>query len=259
MVLTDTHTHLYLDAFDHDRSEVVERSLAQDVRYMLLPNIDHASIDPMLALCDAYPENCHPMLGLHPTSVNADFEEELEAILSRYVPGRFLAIGEIGIDLYWDKTFFEQQKQAFRRQIEFAQEKGLPIVIHSRDSFLEIVAVLSDYKNSGLKGVFHCFTGTTEEAAQAIELGFMLGIGGVLTFKNSGLDKVIREVALEHLILETDSPFLAPVPFRGKRNESAYISIIASRLADIKHVSRETVAEATTRNAMRLFNFTSHE
>ncbi len=259
MVLTDTHTHLYLEAFDDDRYEVVRKAIDQQVNYMLLPNIDRHSIDPMLALCDAFPDHCHPMLGLHPTSVKEGFREELGAILARFDEREFVAIGEIGIDLYWDGTFFRQQQEAFRLQIEFALDRKLPIVIHSRDSFHEIHSILQEYTGSGLKGVFHCFTGTMQEAGLALELGFMLGIGGVLTFKNSGLDQVVKEVDLEHLILETDSPFLAPVPFRGKRNESAYINLIASRLADIKQVSREDLARVTTRNAHRLFNFERHE
>lgn len=259
MVLTDTHTHLYLNAFDEDRQEVVGKAIDQQVRYMLLPNIDRHSIDPMMALCDAFPGHCHPMLGLHPTSVREGFREELEAVLSRYDEREFVAIGEIGIDLYWDRTFYRQQQEAFRIQIEFALEKKLPIVIHSRDSFREIHAILLEYAGTGLRGVFHCFTGTLQEAGLVLKLGFMLGIGGVVTFKNSGLDEVVKGIGPEHLILETDSPFLAPVPFRGKRNESTYINIIASRLADIKQVSREDIARITTDNAHRLFNFERHE
>ncbi len=259
MVLTDTHTHLYLNAFDEDRHAVVRRALDQDIRYMLLPNIDQGSIGPMLALCEAFPENCLPMLGLHPTSVKADFEEELQAVLAHFEEGRYVAIGETGIDLYWDKTFLRQQQQAFRAQIDLALEKDLPIVIHSRDSFREIMEVLNDYRGCGLRGVFHCFTGTLQEAGQVLGLGFMLGIGGVLTFKNSGLDLVVKEVGIEHLLLETDSPFLAPVPFRGKRNESQYIHLIAGKLAEVKQMSREAVAGATTRNAIRLFNLAEHE
>ena len=259
MKLTDTHTHLYLDAFDTDRQAVVERAIEQGVTSMLLPNIDSGSLDALVALCDQFPGHCFPMLGLHPTSVVADYKTELEKLFSRFEEQAFVAIGEIGIDLYWDKTFFTQQQSAFRSQIEFALEKGLPVVIHSRDSFNAIMSILIDYKNSGLRGVFHCFTGTIEEAQQAVDLGFKLGIGGVLTFKNSGLDKVVREIDLKHLLLETDSPFLAPVPFRGKRNESTYINLIANKLSEIKQVTKEEVALATTQNAIDLFNLTEHE
>ena len=259
MNLTDTHTHLYLDAFDNDRQEVVERAIEQGVTTMLLPNIDHGSLDALIGLCDRFPGHCFPMVGLHPTSVGADYETELEKLFSRYEEQAFIAIGEIGIDLYWDKTFFQQQQNAFRIQIEFALDKGLPLVIHSRDSFDAIMSILVDYKNTGLSGVFHCFTGTLEEAQRSIDFGFKLGIGGVVTFKNSGLDKVVKEIELEHLVLETDSPFLAPVPFRGKRNESTYINLIANQVSEIKQLTKEEVARATTENANELFNLTEHE
>ena len=259
MIFTDTHTHLYLDAFNEDRPEVVERAVAQDIRYMLLPNIDSNSMDRMISLSDAFPGHCFPMLGLHPTSVKADFEGEMEKIFRWFGQRNFIAVGEIGIDLYWDKTYFEQQQKAFRAQIEFALREQLPIVIHSRDSFNPIMDILKDYKNTGLKGVFHCFTGTREEADSVLEMGFLLGIGGVVTFKNSGLDKVIEQTDLSNLLLETDAPFLAPVPFRGKRNESAYINLIANKISEIKNVSKEEVASVTTQNALQLFNFTDHE
>ena len=259
MIFTDTHTHLYLEAFNDDRQEVVERAVAQDIRYMLLPNIDSNSMDRMISLSDAFPGHCFPMLGLHPTSVKADFEGEMEKIFRWFGQRNFIAVGEIGIDLYWDKTYFEQQQKAFRAQIEFALREQLPIVIHSRDSFNPIMDILKDYKNTGLKGVFHCFTGTREEADSVLEMGFLLGIGGVVTFKNSGLDKVIDQTDLSNLLLETDAPFLAPVPFRGKRNESAYINLIANKISEIKNVSKEEVASVTTQNALQLFNFTDHE
>jgi len=259
MILTDTHTHLYLDAFDDDRDAVIQRSIDQQVRYMLLPNIDEGSIDPMLALCDTFPGTCFPMLGLHPTSVKENYKEALKKIFSRFGEREFVAIGEIGIDLYWDKTYFVQQQAAFRQQIELAMESELPIVIHCRDSFDAIISILGDYMDSGIRGVFHCFTGTLAEARQAIGLGFKLGIGGVVTFKNSGLDEVVREVDMKDLLLETDSPFLAPVPFRGRRNESAYINIIAKRVSEIKQIAKEEVAAITTQNALSLFNFPTYE
>jgi len=259
VIFTDTHTHLYLEAFNDDRPEVVERAVAQDIRYMLLPNIDSNSVDRMISLSDAFPGHCFPMLGLHPTSVKADYEEEMEKIFRWFGKRNFIAVGEIGIDLYWDKTYFEQQQKAFRAQIEFALREQLPIVIHSRDSFDPIMDILKDYKNTGLKGVFHCFTGTREEADSVLEMGFLLGIGGVVTFKNSGLDKVVEQTDLSNLLLETDAPFLAPVPFRGKRNESAYINLIANKISEIKKVSKAEVADVTTQNALQLFNFTHHE
>ena len=258
MIFTDTHTHLYLNAFDDDRANVVKNAIEQGVKYMLLPNIDSSSIDPMFELCKAFPENCFPMMGLHPTSVKENYKEELEIISGWFEKQNFIAVGEIGIDLYWDQSFQKQQQEAFRFQIDLALKNEIPIVIHSRDSFDEIFNVLEDYRGSGLKGVFHCFTGSLEQANKAIDLGFYLGIGGVLTFKNSGLDKVIAEIDLKHILLETDSPFLAPTPFRGKRNESAYINLVANRLSQIKNIDREEIAKITTQNAIDLFKFTDH-
>ena len=258
MIFTDTHTHLYLNAFDDDRANVVKNAIEQGVKYMLLPNIDSSSIDPMFELCKAFPENCFPMMGLHPTSVKENYKEELEIISGWFEKQNFIAVGEIGIDLYWDQSFQKQQEEAFRFQIDLALKNEIPIVIHSRDSFDEIFSVLEDYRGSGLKGVFHCFTGSLEQANKAIDLGFYLGIGGVLTFKNSGLDKVIAEIDLKHILLETDSPFLAPTPFRGKRNESAYINLVANRLSQIKNIDREEIAKITTQNAIDLFKFTDH-
>ena len=258
MIFTDTHTHLYLNAFDDDRANVVKNAIEQGVKYMLLPNIDSSSIDPMFELCKAFPENCFPMMGLHPTSVKENYKDELEIISGWFEKQNFIAVGEIGIDLYWDQSFQKQQEEAFRFQIDLALKNEIPIVIHSRDSFDEIFNVLEDYRGSGLKGVFHCFTGSLEQANKAIDLGFYLGIGGVLTFKNSGLDKVIAEIDLKHILLETDSPFLAPTPFRGKRNESAYINLVANRLSQIKNIDREEIAKITTQNAIDLFKFTNH-
>ena len=230
MIFTDTHTHLYLNAFDEDRDKVVKKAITENVECMLLPNIDRGSVDGLLKLCNKFPDNCFPMMGLHPTSVKDNYREELESVKDWFEKGDFIAVGEIGIDLYWDKTYQKEQEEAFRFQIDLAIDKDLPIVIHSRESFDEIFQVLEDYRNTELKGVFHCFTGTAKQAGLAIELGFYLGIGGVVTFKNSGLDKVVENVDMEHLLLETDSPFLAPMPFRGKRNESSYINLIANKI-----------------------------
>ncbi|MCF8369244.1 MAG: TatD family hydrolase [Bacteroidales bacterium] len=254
-MFTDTHTHLYLNAFDEDRGLTIKKAIDQDVKYMLLPNIDSGSVEDMLSLCRQFPENCFPMMGLHPTSVKENYREELQKVKECFDRVKFIAVGEIGIDLYWDKAFVKEQEEAFRFQIDLAIEKDLPIVIHSRDSFNEIFNILKDYRNTTIKGVFHCFTGSIEQAYLAIDMGFYLGIGGVLTFKNSGLDKVVEQIDIKHLLLETDSPFLAPVPFRGKRNESAYINIIAGKLAEIKKTDKEKIADITTQNAIRLFNF----
>jgi len=255
MIFTDTHTHLYLNAFDDDRAEVLQNAIDQNIKYMLLPNIDSGSVSGMLGLCNEFPRNCFPMMGLHPTSVNENYRDELNLVEDWLGKKKFCAVGEIGIDLYWDKTYIKEQEEAFRYQIDLALKYDLPIVIHSRESFDEIFTVLEDYKNTGIQGVFHCFTGTLEQAHKAIDLGFFLGIGGVVTFKNSGLDKVVNEIDLKNIILETDSPFLAPMPFRGKRNESAYINIIARKIAEIKNIEITEVAEATTGNAKNLFKF----
>ncbi len=253
MIFTDTHTHLYAAEFDADRTQVVERALSAGVRNFFLPNIDSSSVDGMLKLCDTFPENCFPMLGLHPTSVKENYDEELEKLKPMFAQRKFYAVGEIGIDLYWDKTFFSQQQLAFEKQIKWANEFSLPIVIHSRNSFNEIVEVLEKNKNQNPHGIFHCFSGNKEQAEKAISLGFKLGIGGVLTYKNSGLDKAIADIDLKHLVLETDSPWLTPVPNRGKRNESLYITFVAQKLAEIKNISVEEVAEITTANAKEVF------
>ena len=254
MFFIDTHTHLYLEQFDTDRAEMIQRAFDNNVNYMLLPNIDSSSIKSMMNLCDHYPKNCFPMMGLHPTSVKENYKEELKKMEEQFSKRNFNAVGEIGIDLYWDKTFKKEQEDAFRFQIELALEKNLPIVIHSRESFDDIFFILEDYRNSGFTGVFHCFTGTSEQADKITELGFKLGIGGVITFKNSRLDKVIAYIDLSHIILETDAPYLTPTPHRGKRNESAYIPLIADKIAQIKNTSLENVAKITTQNAIELFN-----
>ena len=255
MILTDTHTHLYLEQFEGDRDEMVRRSFNAGVKYMLLPNIDSESMPGLLDLCSRYPENIFPMIGLHPTDVKPNWEAELAKIMFHFQSHKFYAIGEAGIDLYWDKTFLMEQKLALKFQIDLALGHELPIVLHVRESFDEIFKVLEENVDERLSGVFHCFTGTAEQAQRAIHLGFMLGIGGVLTYKNSGLDKVVADIDLKHLILETDSPFLTPNPFRGKRNESSYIRFVAARLAEIKGISMEEVANVTTHNAVQLFKF----
>jgi TatD DNase family protein len=254
MKLIDTHTHIYLPEFDADRDEAVSRALDNNVLKLLLPNIDTRSVGPMLSAVARFPETCFPMIGLHPTSVKEDYLDQLESLEKIWSDHRFIGIGEIGIDLYWDKTFIKEQLYSLRRQIAFAIENNVPVAIHSRDSFQEVFAVLNEFDGKGLKGVLHAFTGTLEDARRAIRMGFMLGIGGIVTFKNSGLDRVVKEIGPEHLILETDSPYLAPVPHRGKRNESAYTSLISKKLAEILGMDEEKVASITYDNSTRLFN-----
>ncbi len=253
MILIDTHTHLYSDEFDSDRDAMVERALKQGVKKFLLPNIDLGSVDSLHQFCDRYPEQSYPMMGLHPTSVKEDYKHVLRETKELLNHRKYIAIGEIGIDLYWDKTFAKEQRMALLEQFQWAIDYNLPVVIHSRESFEIIMAIINEFNNPQLRGVFHCFTGTENEAQQIIDKGFMLGIGGVLTFKNSGLANEIKNIDIKHLILETDSPYLTPTPYRGKRNESAYISIIAQKLAATQSISLEEVAAITTKNAINLF------
>ena len=252
-MLIDTHTHLYAEQFDEDREEMLQRANKQGIHKFYLPNIDSNSIEAMLSLEAKHARQCFAMMGLHPCSVKENFEAEL-AIVENWLSKRsFCAVGEIGLDLYWDKTFFEQQKIAFRRQINWAKDLDIPIVIHSRASTKEVLEILEAEKTENLRGIFHCFGGSVTEARSIIDLGFYLGIGGVLTFKKSGLDKTIEAIPLDYIVLETDSPYLAPSPFRGKRNESAYIHQIAEKLASIKEKSLVEVAAITTRNAESIF------
>ena len=256
MILTDTHTHLYSDQFNEDIDTVIQNSISKGITRLFLPNIDSESINGMMKLGEKYPENCFPMMGLHPTSVKENYKEELALVKEWMDKHPFCAIGEIGIDLYWDKTFLAEQQEAFRFQIELAKEYNLPFVIHCRDAFDEIFEILDELNDDKMRGIFHCFTGTIEQANHVINYGgFKIGIGGVITFKNSGLDKVVAQIDLEHLVLETDSPYLAPTPFRGKRNESTYLYTIAERVAEIKAVSIEQVAQITTENSKQVFGF----
>jgi TatD DNase family protein len=254
MQLIDTHTHLYLPEFDTDRDEVINRAIGNGVSKMLLPNIDMQSVDPMLSVVNRYPGICYPMTGLHPTSVKEDYVSQLDKLENLITKHKFVAIGEIGIDLFWDKTFLKEQLISFRRQIAFASENNLPVVIHSREAFPEVFSVLEEFKGTALKGVFHAFSGSVEDAGKALEMGFKLGIGGIVTFKNSGLDMVVKEIRPENIILETDSPYLAPAPYRGKRNESSYICIINKKLADIYGINEEVIASITYANSVSLFN-----
>lgn len=253
MKLIDTHAHLYSKKFDSDRAAMIERAVEKGVEEFFLPNIDSESIEGMLALEAAYPERCFAMMGLHPCSVQQNYEEELAVVRSWLDKRHFCAIGEIGIDLYWDKSTLSIQEIAFKTQIEWALEFDLPIVIHARESTEEILAILEKIGSERLRGIFHCFTGDRTQAERAIALGFFLGIGGVVTFKNGGLDKTVADIGLEHLVLETDAPYLSPVPYRGKRNESAYVYHVAEKLAAVKGVPLEEIARITSANAAKIF------
>jgi TatD DNase family protein len=253
MQFIDTHAHIYSEQFQSDREKMLGRTFEANVTQILMPNVDSSSIEGMLALEQRYPKQCFPMMGLHPCSVDKDFEKELLVVEEWLSKRRFIAVGEMGIDLYWDKTFFEQQKEAFRIQANWAKSYQIPLVIHSREAIKEVILLLEELADERLFGVLHCFTGTVEEAKQLIALNFKLGIGGVVTYKNGGLEPVIKEIDLTHLVLETDSPYLAPIPHRGKRNETSYIPIIAQKIADIRNTTLDMVAQQTTENAIQLF------
>ncbi len=253
MELTDTHCHIYLSEFDHDRDHTVQQAITSGVTRIFLPNVDRSTSSSLLKLADEYPQNCFPMMGLHPTSVNDEFEQELEQVKQLLDSRKFYAIGETGIDLYWDKTFREQQEKAFLIQLEWSSERNLPIVIHTRSSHDETVGLIRESSLTNLRGIFHCFSGTLQQAQEITGMGFHLGIGGVSTFKNSGLDQVLPHIDPEWIVLETDSPYLAPVPFRGKRNEPAYIVQTATRVADIYGITLEKISEITTANCKLLF------
>ena len=255
MQFIDTHSHLYSSQFDEDRTQVINDAISAGVSTILLPNISSEYTKGMIEVCGEFPENCFPMMGLHPCNVNEDnIEGELLHVEQELAKGKYIAVGEIGLDLYWDKTKLEIQKKAFIHQIELAKKYKLPIAIHVRDSFAEAIEIIEKLNDESLTGVFHCFTGRVEDAQRVINLGdFYLGIGGVLTFKNSGLDKTIAKIELQNLILETDAPYLAPAPFRGKRNESKYMVNIAEKLAEIQQIDIDHVARITTLNAKKLF------
>lgn len=253
MNFIDTHTHLYAEEFKEDRKAVVEKAIHSGVSKLFLPNIDIHSIQPMLDLCWDFPENCFPMMGLHPCSVDVHVEAHLFQIQKWFKKRKFYAVGEIGLDYYWSTEFKDQQIKAFRLQIQWAIQMDLPIVIHSRNSNEDVIAILKEMKHPKLRGIFHCFGGNAEQAKEVVEMGFLLGIGGVITFKNGGLDKAIADIDLRHLVLETDSPYLAPAPHRGKRNESLYILDIAKKLAEEKKVGLAQVAKITSENASMIF------
>ena len=252
----DTHTHLYAEEFKDDQKEVVEKAIKSGIEKLLLPNIDVESIEGMRQLVEQYPNNCYAMMGLHPGYVKEDWEAQLKTIEENLFahPEKYIAVGEIGMDLYWDKTFQEQQALVFRKQVDWAKALKLPIVIHARDAFDEIFEILDEINTPELSGIFHCFTGNLEQAKHILSYGnFKLGIGGVLTYKKAEIDKVIANIDLKNLVLETDAPYLPPVPFRGKRNESSYILHIAEKLADVYGVSLKEIEQQTTQNALELF------
>lgn len=252
-MLTDTHTHLYSEEFSEDRDEMIQRALAVGVKRFFIPAIDSSYVPSMYELEANYPENVFLMCGLHPTYTKENYLEELAFVERQLQERKFYAIGEIGIDLYWDKTFLKEQQESFRRQIGWAKQYKLPIVIHCREAFDEVFEILEEQKSDDLFGIFHCFTGNFEQAQRAISLNMKLGIGGVVTFKNGKIDQYLNQIDLKHIVLETDSPYLAPIPFRGKRNESAYVVNVAQKLADLYGKSVEEIAEITTQNSKDVF------
>jgi len=253
MIITDTHTHLYSDQFKEDRAGMVKRAIDVGVSRFFVPAIDSNYYQKMLNLEKEFPNNTFLMTGLHPTSVKENFEEELAFVQNTLKERNFYGIGEIGIDLYWDKSFLKQQQIAFKTQIKWAKEKKLPIIIHCREAFNEIFEILEEEKGENLFGIFHCFTGTLEQAKKAISYNMKLGIGGVVTFKNGKIDKFLNEIPLEHIVLETDAPYLAPTPFRGKRNESSYITKVLDKLVDIYNLLPQEIAAITTKNSKDIF------
>ena len=253
MILTDTHTHLYSEQFDKDRSEVIQRAINNNVERFFVPAIDSTYYQAMFDLEKQFPKNVFLMAGLHPTHVKENYKEELAIVKKMLLEKQFYAVGEIGIDLYWDKSFLQEQQDAFKEQIGWAKENNLPIVIHCRDSFDEIFEILEEVKEEKLYGIFHCFSGDLSQAKKAISYNMKLGIGGVVTFKNGKIDQFLNEIPLNHIVLETDSPYLAPTPFRGKRNESSYLVNVVEKLSDIYHLSSQEIAKITTENSKKVF------
>lgn len=255
MVLVDTHNHIYLSEFTNDVDQVIERSAKAGVKKIFLPNIDSTSVQPMLTLEARYPGTCFSMMGVHPTSIKENYQDELSLAETWLQKHSFAGIGETGIDLYWDTSFKKEQTKAFEQHIMWARTYRLPLIVHSRNSIPLLLEILRPYVSKDLRGVFHCFTGNYEQAKQAMDMGFMLGIGGIVTYKNAGMDVLIRKTGISNVVLETDAPYLPPVPYRGKRNEPSYLPLIAARVAELVNLSVEEVAEITTQNARKLFNF----
>lgn len=252
-MIIDTHCHLYLDEFKQDINEVIYRAVAEGVEKFYLPAIDSAEIDNMLLLEEKFPGKCIAMMGLHPCSVKENHLDELSIAKEWLSKRKFAAVGEIGLDFFWDRTFTEQQYESFRMQIEWSIQYKLPIVIHTRDAMQETIDVVKEYVPKGVRGIFHCFGGSYQNAKEILDMGFYLGIGGVLTYKKSGLAEVLEKIDLKHMVLETDSPYLTPVPFRGKRNESSYLKYVIEKLADIKNISKEEAGNITSSNAQKIF------
>ncbi|NPA67952.1 MAG: TatD family hydrolase [Chlorobi bacterium] len=254
MIFTDTHTHLYVSEFNGEKDEIIRRALDKGVEKMILPGINSSYIPAQKELAERFPENCFVAFGLHPSDVKNDFGKELETVKENLQNGNAVAVGEIGIDLYWDKTFAENQKTAFKKQVILAKEFDLPVIIHVREAFEEVFEIIDKLNDGKLTGIFHSFTGTLEQANKIIAYGgFKIGINGIVTFKNSGLEKTVKEIDLRHLVTETDSPYLSPVPKRGKRNESAHLIYIAEKIAEIKNISLNELADATNKNAEEIF------
>ncbi|MDP4184137.1 MAG: TatD family hydrolase [Bacteroidota bacterium] len=254
-MLVDTHCHIYLEEFSDDREETLQRAIKADIRKFVLPNVDNTSIGPMLELVASNPECCYPLMGLHPTSVDDNYKEDLKNVEKWLSLRKFYGIGEIGIDLYWDKTFIKEQIAVFRHQLQLAKNMHLPVVIHARDSFPEIFSVVEEEAGSNLTGIFHSFGGTLDHAKKIIDWGFKLGINGIVTFKNSELPEILKHISIENLVLETDAPYLAPVPHRGKRNEPAFMRMTCKKIAEIYGIPIPEVEAITTSNAQKVFNF----
>jgi TatD DNase family protein len=254
-MLIDTHAHIYTDAFADDREMVIQEAVSNGIGKIFMPNIDAESLPDVLRVAEQFPSICYPMNGLHPTSVDQDYKRQLDKLGEAYTRYPFIGVGEIGIDLYWDKTFLEQQKDAFREQLMIARSFKLPVVIHVRESFNEVYAILKEEQDGTLKGIFHCFSGSASDAQRVVDIGFYLGIGGVVTYKNSQLIEVLQHTDISKIVLETDAPWLTPVPYRGKRNESSYLTYSAQKVAEIYGLSLEEIAIATTRNALEIFTF----
>lgn len=255
MEFIDTHAHLYLNQFDADRKEILTRAKENKVTKVILPNIDRDSAEDLLELYESDANFFLPMMGIHPCSINENYVAQLKEIEPYFLRQKMAGVGEIGLDYYWDKTKIKEQKAAFRYQINWAKDMNLPIAVHCRDAFEDVLQILDEEQNGNLQGVLHCFTGNIEQAKHLIDLGFYMGIGGVVTYKNGGVDKTLQQVDIKHLILETDAPYLSPVPYRGIRNETAYLIHIAEKLAEIKNLDIETLAQITTKNAQELFKF----
>ena len=252
MELIDTHCHLFLEEFDSDVQAVVQRSVHQGISTIINPNVDESTLNALNKICADFPDICKPAYGIHPCSVKENYKALLSTIEMALANNKAVAIGEIGLDLYWDKTFYKEQVEAFEMQLQWAKETHLPVIIHTRDAMEQALDIVQ--KHPDVKGVFHAFSGTVEQAKRAIDLGYVLGIGGVVTFKNGGLDKIIGSIDLKNLVLETDAPYLTPTPYRGKRNEPSYLQLIVSKLAEIYQVEKEDVAKTTTDNAKKVFN-----